>query len=310
VPALAGRTFRIGTRGSPLALAQTELALAALRAARPGLSCQVTVVRTRGDRDQSTPLSRMGGRGVFVAELEQALLRGEVDIAVHSLKDLPSQPADGLVIAAVPRRDDPRDCLVSRHGSTLDSLPPGAVVGTGSPRRAAQLRALRPDLRVADIRGNVDTRLRKVLQGEYDAAVLALAGLLRLGLAEETFQPLEPETMLPAPGQGAIALEVREDDAEALALCRSADDPVAHACVRAERAFEARFGGGCSAVVAALAVAEGDSLWLRGLVADATGEAFFRGEASGPLSQAEAVGRGLAEELLRQAAGAIKARDV
>ncbi|HXG41623.1 MAG TPA: hydroxymethylbilane synthase [Dehalococcoidia bacterium] len=306
---MAGRTFRVGTRGSRLALAQTELALAALRSVRPDISFQVTVVRTRGDRDQHTPLSRLGGRGVFVAELEQALLRGEVDIAVHSLKDLPSRPAPGLVIAAVPLRDDPRDCLVSRQGLTLDSLPPGAAVGTGSPRRAAQLRALRPDLTVAEIRGNVDTRVRKVMEGEYDAAVLALAGLRRLGLADSSVHPLEPETMLPAPGQGAIALEVRGDDAEALALCRAVDDPVVHACVTAERAFEAQFGGGCSAVVAALAVAQGETIWLRGLAAAAEGMAFFRGEARGPLAEAEAVGRGLAHELLRRAAGALQARE-
>jgi hydroxymethylbilane synthase len=306
---VAGRTLRIGSRGSRLALAQTELAMAALRAARPDLSFQVTIIHTRGDRDQRTPLSRMGGRGVFAAELEEALLRGEIDIAVHSLKDLPSRLAPGLVIAAVPARDDPRDCLVSRQGLTLSSLPPGAVVGTGSPRRAAQLRALRPDLTVTDIRGNVDTRLRKVMEGQYDAAVLALAGLRRLGLAEGVAQVLAPEEMLSAAGQGAIALQVRADDAEALALCRAADDPIVHACVTAERAFEARFGGGCQAVVAALAVAEGDSLWLRGLAADAEGRAFFRGQARGPLAQAEALGQALAQELLRQAAGALQPRE-
>jgi len=305
---VAGRTFRIGTRGSRLALAQTDLAIAALRRARPELSYEVVVIRTRGDRDRRTPLSQMGGRGAFVAELEQALLRGEIDIAVHSLKDLPSRPAPGLTVAAVPVRDDPRDCLVSRDGRRLESLPAGARVGTGSPRRAAQLRALRPDLEVVEIRGNVDTRVRKALEGEMEAVVLALAGLSRLGMADRVAQVFAPEEMLPAPGQGAIALETREDDAAAVALCAAADHPGARACVAAERAFEARFGGGCNAVVAALAVAEDDGLWLRGLAAAPSADAFFRGEARGPLERAEALGEALAEELLRRGAGALQPR--
>ncbi len=305
---MAGRTVRIGTRGSRLALAQTNMALAALRAMAPEFSYEVVVIRTRGDRDLRTPLSQMGGRGVFVVELERALLQGEIDIAVHSLKDLPSRLAPGLALAAFPRRDDPRDCLVSRDGRTLAELPPGAVVGTGSPRRAAQLRALRPDLTVADIRGNVDTRLRKVMEGGYDAAVLALAGLERLGLAGRVAQVFAPEEMLPAAGQGAIVLEAREDDTAVLALCRAADNPSVRAAVAAERAFEARFGGGCNAVVAALAVAEGDSLWLRGLAADVGGKSFFRGEARGPAGEAEALGYRLAEELLQRGAGVLLPR--
>jgi hydroxymethylbilane synthase len=305
---VAGRTFRIGTRGSRLALAQTDLALEALRAAEPGLSYEVVVIRTRGDRDQRTPLARLGGRGIFVAELEEALLRGEIDIAVHSLKDLPSRPAPGLVLAAFPRRDDPGDCLVSRDGSTLDTLPPAARVGTGSPRRAAQLLALRPDLELVEIRGNVDTRVRKVMDGQVEAAVLAAAGLLRLGMADAVAQMLEPEVMLPAAGQGAIVLEAREVDVEALALCRAADDPRVRAAVTAERAFEARFGGGCNAAVAALAVCEGDSLWLRGLAASPGGQPLFRGEARGPIGQAEDIGQRLADDLLRRGAGVLSPR--
>lgn len=305
---MSRRTFRIGTRGSRLALLQTEIALAALRAACPDLAYEVKTVPTQGDLDARTSLAAMGGRSVFVAELERALLQGEIDMAVHSLKDLPTRLPEGLTVAAVPQRADPRDALVSRGGEGLGALPPGAVVGTGSPRRAAQLQNLRPDIVIADIRGNVDTRIRKVREGQYAAAVLAAAGLERLGLLGEAVELFDPDVFLPAAGQGAIAIEVRADDVEALALARAADDPRAHACVRAERAFERRLGGGCHAAVAALATWEGDRMRLRGLVADPAATVLLRAEACGLPEEAESLGERLAERLLAQGAEALMSR--
>jgi len=296
-----GRVFRIGTRGSGLALAQAELALAALRRAWPGLRYELVVIRTTGDRRRGMPLSRLGGRGAFVAELEAALLRGEVDMAVHSLKDLPVRLAPGLALAAIPLRHDPRDALVSRHEGGLAGLPSGALVGTGSPRREAQLRLLRPDLQVSPVRGNVDTRVRRVREGALDAVVVAAAALARLGLTPDYVFP--PEEMLPAAGQGAIAIEVRADDDEALALARAVDDRQARACVTAERAFEARLGVGCHGAAAALATLEYGRLRLRGLlVHPGTGEA-LRGEVRGAAEEAEELGRRLAEEFLAHGEG-------
>lgn len=261
-------------------------------------------MRTAGDRSRAS-LREIGGRGVFVAELERALLAGEIDMAVHSLKDLPTRETEGLSIAAVARREDPRDALVSRGGLTLSRLPPGAVVGTGSPRRAAQLLSLRPDLRIADIRGNVDTRIRRVEAGEYEAAVLAAAGLARLGWLDRASQLLSPEEMLPAVGQGALAVQVRADDEEAAALARAADDPPTHLATAAERAFERRLGGGCQAAVAALGEVAGGRLRLRGLVADPLGGSIIRGEVEGAAEEGEALGLRLAEELLARGAAAL-----
>ncbi len=250
---MSSRSFVIGTRGSRLALRQTDIVLNALRSACTAARLDVRAIRTAGDRSRAS-LSEIGGRGVFVVELERALLSGEIDIAVHSLKDLPSLETPGLTIAAVTLREDPRDALVSRDGRLLSDLPPRAVVGTGSPRRAAQLLALRPDLRVADIRGNVDTRIRKVQDGDYDAVVLAAAGLARLGCLDRAAEILPPEVMLPAAGQGALAVQARTDDGEAAELVRAVDHPDTRAAVTAERAFERRLGGGCQAAIAALAV--------------------------------------------------------
>ncbi|MBI2913796.1 MAG: hydroxymethylbilane synthase [Chloroflexi bacterium] len=314
-----GRLFVAGSRGSRLALRQTDIVLAALRSRNPGARFEVRTIHTAGDRSRAS-LSEIGGRGVFVIELERALLAGDIDIAVHSLKDLPSQETPGVVIAAVARREDPRDALVSRDGLRLSELPAGAVVGTGSPRRAAQLRAHRPDIRVADIRGNVDTRIRKVQDGEYDAVVLAAAGLARLGWLDRAAEILPPEVMLPAVGQGALAVQVRSDDGEAAELVRAADDGHARAAVTAERAFERRLGGGCQAATAAYAVVlSGDNaagvsapdrgdpprLHLRGLVADPTGERLIRGEIKGPAADAEVLGARLAEQLIEQGAAAL-----
>ena len=250
---MSQRTFIVGTRGSALALTQTGFVVEALQKAHTGLAIETRTIHTEGDRSAAS-LSEIGGRGVFVIEIERALLAREIDIAVHSLKDLPAEETPGLAIAAVYQREDPRDVLVTRTGDTLDRLPTGAVVGTGSPRRAAQIVAARPDLRIADIRGNVDTRLRKVEAGEYDATVLAAAGLARLGWLDRATQIFETVQMLPAVGQGALAVQTRADDAEAIAVVSAVDHEPTRAAVTAERAFERRLGGGCHAAIAAYAV--------------------------------------------------------
>jgi hydroxymethylbilane synthase len=298
---VSGRTFVVGSRGSRLSQRQTELALEALRRARPEARLEARVIRTTGDRSRAS-LSEIGGRGVFVVELERALLVGEIDIAVHSLKDMPSDATDGLAVAAVTEREDVRDALVSRGGLTLADLPGGAVVGTGSPRRASQLLAARPDLRVADIRGNVDTRVRKVEDGRYDAAVLAAAGLARLGWLERAAELLPTEVMLPAVGQGALALQVRADDAEASELVSALDDPASRIATAAERAFEARLGGGCHAAIAALSELNSAGLRLRGLVGDPAGGRLLRGEIEGATDDAESLGVRLADRLIGQGA--------
>ncbi len=250
---MSERTFIVGTRGSALALTQTGFVVEALRKAHPNARFETRTIHTEGDRSTAA-LSELGGRGVFVIEIERALLARKIDIAVHSLKDLPADETTGLTIAAVYEREDPRDVLVSREGLALDRLPSAAVVGTGSPRRAAQVVALRPDLRIADIRGNVDTRLRKVEDGEYDATVLAAAGLSRLGWLDRATQIFETDQMLPAVGQGALAVQTRTDDVDAVAAVSALDHAATRAAVTAERAFERRLGGGCHAAIAAYGV--------------------------------------------------------
>jgi hydroxymethylbilane synthase len=301
---VARREFAVGSRGSLLARRQTELTLDALRRAHPDARFQLHTVTTSGDRSQES-LAEIGGRGVFVVELERALLDGEIDIAVHSLKDMPSASTEGLAVAAVTERADVRDVLVSREGLTLGALPAGAVVGTGSPRRAAQLLVARPDLRVADIRGNVDTRIRKVEDGSYDATVLAAAGLARLGWLDRATEILPAEVMLPAVGQGALALQVRAADVEAAALVAAAGHGPTERATAAERAFEARLGGGCHSAIAALGEVSGSRLRLRGLVAGPAGGRLLRGELEGPVADAEALGLRLAEALIAQGASAI-----
>ncbi len=296
----AVRTLRIGTRASALARTQTGLVADAL-----GVAVDIVPVVTTGDRS-SAPLEQLGGTGVFVSALREALLAGEVDVAVHSYKDLPIGRTEGIVIAAVPNRDDPRDVLVARDGLTLGELPAGARVGTGSPRRAAQVRALGLGIEVVPIRGNVDTRLGKVASGEMDAVVLAYAGLRRLGRADEVTEVLDPIQVLPAPAQGALAVECRESDAEARAVLAAVDDADTRAAVRAERALLAGLAAGCSAPVGGLAeIAEGDDgpeIFLRGSVTAVDGSAAVRLSATGPTATADAVGRRLAADLL--AAGA------
>lgn len=248
-------TIAIGTRGSPLALAQTQLVAERLVAAWPTLAVSTRVVETRGDRTQASgqPLPEIGGKGLFTAELEEGLRAGEIDAAVHSLKDLPTAAPSDLVLGAVCGREDVRDCLVSRDGTTLAGLAPGSVVGTSSLRRAAQLRALRPDLEVEPVRGNVGTRVRRVRERVVDAVLVAAAGIRRLGLEEEVSEWLAVETMLPAPGQGALAVQCRADDHAVLAALGALDDAAIRATTAAERAFLAALEAGCSAPVAAWA---------------------------------------------------------
>jgi hydroxymethylbilane synthase len=296
----ATRTLRIGTRGSALARTQTRSVAAAL-----GVPVEIVPIVTDGDRSAAA-VAELGGTGVFVSALRAALLTDEIDVAVHSYKDLPTAPAEGIVIAAVPAREDPRDALVAAGGRTLAELPTGAKVGTGSPRRTAQLRALGLGLEVVPVRGNVDTRLRKVADGELDAVVLALAGLRRLGRDDEATEILDPIQVLPAPAQGALAVECRASDSPTLALLAALDDADSRAAVTAERALLAELEAGCSAPVAALAeVAEGDEgpeVFLRGSVTALDGSDAVRLSATGPTTDAEGVGRRLAAELLADGA--------
>lgn len=296
------RAIIVGSRGSVLALRQTGSVLGELSRRFPDRRFRLQQVRTTGDRRPNAPLSAIGGQGAFVKELEMALSARDVDLAVHSLKDVPSEVGEGLVLAAVSERVDVRDALVSRENRRLAELPAGARVGTGSLRRAVQVRALRPDLEVVDLRGNVDTRLRKVEEGLVDAAILAVAGLERLAYLDRAAEILETDSMLPAVGQGALVLEARADDAEVIEMVSVLDDREAQIATTAERAFLARLGGGCRLPMAALGVVEGDSLRLRALVSDPEGRRILRGELTGAASDAQAVGAALGDQLLAQGA--------
>ncbi|HET6910355.1 MAG TPA: hydroxymethylbilane synthase [Mycobacteriales bacterium] len=300
--------MRLGTRRSALALAQSELVAAALRG--HGHAVDLVEIVTEGDRSAEA-IATLGGTGVFVTELRRRLLAGDVDFAVHSLKDLPTEPAEGLVLAAVPLREDPRDALVARDGRVLGDLPQGARIGTGSPRRAAQLRALGLGLDVVPIRGNVDTRLRRVREGDLDGVVVAAAGLSRLGRLDEATEILDPFQVLPAPGQGALAIECRADDASAVAALGVLDDADTRAAVDAERTVLAAVEAGCTAPVGALAdVAIGDDgpeIYLRAVVASDDGASVIRLSATGPVSDPVGLGRRLAADLLEAgAAGLIR----
>ena len=292
-------TLRLGTRASALALAQSGHVATALR--RLGRAVELVRVQTEGDVNAAA-IAQIGGTGVFVTALRDALLAGHVDLAVHSYKDLPTAPADGLVVAAVPLREDPRDVLVARDGLTLGELGVGARIGTGSPRRTAQLLGLGLGLDVVPIRGNVDTRIGKVRAGELDAVVLARAGLARLERLADASEVIDPLTVLPAPAQGALAIECRADDDELVTLLAALDDADTRTSVAAERALLGALEAGCTAPVGALAqVAEGDDgleIYLRGVVAAIDGTDAVRLSATGPTSEAVEVGRRLAAELL------------
>jgi hydroxymethylbilane synthase len=297
-------TVRIATRKSPLAKWQANHVADLLRQREPGLEVRLHELSTRGDRILEVPLAQVGGKGLFVKEIEDALIAGEAEIAVHSMKDLPALLAAGLAIGAVPPREDPRDALCSPRWKTLDKLPKGARVGTSSLRRSAQLKALRPDLHTEVVRGNVQTRLDKASHG-LDAVVLAYAGLRRLGLDGHATQVLSPEEMLPAVAQGALALEARADDAATMQRLAALEDPDTRHRVEAERGFLARIEGGCQVPIAGHATVAGGQLHLRALVASLDGARIIRGERRGPVAQARALGVALAEELLGLGADAI-----
>jgi hydroxymethylbilane synthase len=301
--------LRIASRGSELALWQSRAVQSALRAADPALAVEIDVIKTTGDVIQDVPLAKIGDKGLFTKELDAALLAGAADLAVHSLKDVPTRLPAGLVLAAVTAREDPRDVLLLPPGGAwgLDSLPPGARVGTSSLRRRAQLQALRPDLSVLDLRGNLNTRLAKLDRGDYDAIVLAAAGVLRLGWADRIAAYLDAPGWLPAVGQGALAVVARADRTDVLDRLRALHDPRAAACTAAERALLRALEGGCQVPIGALARVDGGRVVLHGLVAELDGGTILRVEESGPVDEAEALGRRAADALLARGAGGILA---
>jgi hydroxymethylbilane synthase len=294
--------FRIATRKSPLALWQAEHVRERLRAAHPGLEVELVTMSTKGDRVLDSPLAKIGGKGLFVKELEQGMLAGDADIAVHSMKDVPVEFPEGLGIGAILEREDPHDAFVSNRFDAVAALPEGAVVGTSSLRRQCQLRAVRPDLDIRDLRGNVGTRLGKLDNGDYDAIVLACAGLRRLDLAGRIAESIDAGTMLPAIGQGIIGIETRLDDARVHELLAPLHDAETAVRLAAERSLNATLAGGCQAPVAGHAVLEGGELRLRGLVGWPDGSDIVRGEISGQADDAEVLGRTLAEDLLARGA--------
>lgn len=297
----------IGSRGSKLALWQAEWIKAQLAALDSEITLTIQVIKTTGDEMKTAPLAVIGGKGVFTKEIDDALLERRIDLAVHSLKDLPTAIPDGLTLAAITRREDPRDALVARHeltiaGDSMDGLPEGAVVGTSSPRRLAQLKNLRRDLKISELRGNVDTRLRKLDAGEYDAVILAAAGLRRLGLAGRITALIPTETMLPAVGQGALAIEARADDREILKLLQTLDDQTTRACCTAERALLRELGGGCELPIAAHGSVIGGRLRLDGMVASCSGDQLVRDRIEGEAENSEHIGALLADRLIERGA--------
>jgi hydroxymethylbilane synthase len=297
----SSRVLRLGTRASPLARWQADWVAA--RLAEHGVAVEMVLLTTRGDREQVGAIGALGGQGLFTKELQRALLAGEIDLAVHSLKDLPTDAVDGLILAAVPPRGPAGDVLVSRTVSTWDALPQGAVIGTGSLRRRTQLWHVRGDLKMQDVRGNIDTRLRKLAEGQYDALILAEAGLERLGLGSEIAQVLPKTLMLPAIGQGALGLETRSDDPHALSALTPLDDRDTRAAVTAERALLAALLGGCLAPVGAWGRVEAGRLLLSAVVLSQDGAQRIAAEAAGDSAAAAALGESVAADLLARGAG-------
>ncbi|TYP66792.1 hydroxymethylbilane synthase [Stutzerimonas stutzeri] len=299
------REIRIATRKSALALWQAEYVKARLEAAHPHITVSLVPMVSRGDKLLDAPLAKIGGKGLFVKELETALMENEADIAVHSMKDVPMEFPEGLGLYCICEREDPRDAFVSNHYENFDALPSGAVVGTSSLRRQAQLLARRPDLKIQFLRGNVNTRLAKLDAGEYDAIILAAAGLIRLGFGERIRASISVEDSLPAGGQGAVGIECRTGDTELHELLQCMNDPHTALRVTAERALNRHLNGGCQVPIACYAVLEGEQLWLRGLVGQPDGALLLRAEGRAPKAEAEALGVRIAEELLQQGAGKI-----
>lgn len=299
------RSLHIGTRSSALAIQQTQIAVDALHAAWPDLSVDVMHIRTTGDRIQDVPLAKIGDKGLFVKEIEEALLDGRIDWAVHSVKDLPSELPNGLSVGTLAARSDPRDALVARHGLNLATLPENAVIGTSSLRRRAQLLHWRPDLAIVPVRGNVDTRLRKLETDGLDGIVVAAAGLVRMGWEGRISDIIPPEISLPAVGQGALGVEMRSDDEEAHTLFQPLTCTATQAAVTAERTFLARLQGGCQVPIAAWATVDDSRLCLRGMISDIDGLTLLQGERWGLVHAPEQVGTVLAEELLQRGGEAI-----
>lgn len=304
--------LRIATRESPLAMWQAEYVSQALMALHPHLIVELLPMTTRGDQILDAPLAKIGGKGLFMKELEVAILEGRADIAVHSMKDVPMEFPQGLQLAVICEREDYRDAFVSNDYASIDELPQGAIVGSSSLRRQCQLKALRPDLDITNLRGNVNTRLRKLDAGDYHAIILAAAGLIRLNMKDRVTGYLAPEVSLPAGGQGAVGIECRENDQATLALLQKLEHRNTSVCVNAERAMNSRLNGGCQVPIACLAELEGDgaeeSIHIRGLVGEPDGSRLLQSEKTGPSSQAIALGEAVAEELLAQGANEILAR--
>lgn len=290
------REISIGTRGSKLAVIQTELLLTKLREASPGLKARLIKITTRGDRYSTTALDKFAGQGIFVKELEKALIDGKIDLATHSLKDLPTEIPDGLMLGAITARLDPRDVLVSRVGKIAE-LVPGSKIGTGSNRRAVQLHALRPDLKVCNIRGNIDTRLRKVSDGTVDGIIIAAAAMIRLGWEDRITEYLSTEHFTPSVGQGALGLEIRSGDKEIASLACKINHETTRQCITAERAFLQTLGGGCRAPIAALGTVTDGVLKLNGMVASADGKHIVRASEEGNVSTPEQIGKRLADKI-------------
>jgi len=304
---MTNRIVKIATRKSALALWQAEYVKDALIAHHPDLQVELVKMSTQGDKILDVPLAKVGGKGLFVKELEQGMLAGDADIAVHSMKDVPVEFPEGLHLPVICEREDPRDAFVSNNYASIDALPHGARVGTSSLRRECQLRASRPDLTVLSLRGNVNTRLAKLDAGEYDAIILASAGLKRLGFEDRIRSALTPEQSLPAIGQGAVGIETRIDDEELNALLAPLRCPKTSVVVAAERALNKRLAGGCQVPIAGYAVLDNDQIWLRGLVGRPDGTLMLYAEIKGKAADAEQLGIKLAEDLLQQGADKILA---
>lgn len=298
-------TLRIATRKSPLAMWQAEHIKARLQALHPGLVVELVTFTTQGDKILDVPLAKIGGKGLFVKELEVAMLDGRADIAVHSMKDVPMEFPEGLELGVICARENPQDAFVSNTYNTLDDLPQGAIVGTSSLRRQCQIQQMRPDLQIRSLRGNVQTRLSKLDAGEFDAIILAAAGLLRMEMQDRIASFIPAEQSLPAGGQGALGIEWRTGDSAVQALIQPLHDDITASCVLAERALNRRLQGGCQVPIACYAERNGDDLWLRGLVGSVDGLTVLRTESRGAAADAETLGIQAAEHLLAQGAGAI-----
>jgi hydroxymethylbilane synthase len=302
---LAEKIIRIATRKSPLALWQAEHVAGRLERTFPGVKAELVKMTTRGDKILDAPLAKVGGKGLFVKELEQGMLDGIADIAVHSMKDVPVEFPEGLHLAAILTREDPTDAFVSNHYAALNELPTNARIGTSSLRRQCQIKEQYPDAEILSLRGNVNSRLVKLDAGEYDAIILASAGLKRLGMAGRIRQCLDTSVSLPAIGQGAIGIECRVDDPEINEMLSALHDGETGLCVAAERAMNARLNGGCQVPIAGFAQLQGGQIFMRGLVGSPDGSVLYRSESSGGLDQAEAIGKMIAEDLLSQGADKI-----